>query len=624
MASSFDFIIVGGGTAGLVLACRLSEIPDVQVLVIEAGQDLTSDPRVNMPAMNQSLHGTPSNWRLQTVPQKFLHDRQLKVYGGRVLGGSSALNTFVFVPPSKNQVEAWCALGNPSWSWPEFSRSMSSAYSAQDTPWGSLGHGPLHVSFAAEDTEWPATWRNTISNLGFPVSMNPLSGEICGAHTDPETVHPTEKLRSYAGSAYLEPARSRSNLTVWTDTYVEKIIFDRNTGDNSDPVAIGVQYVQNDNTIRRTVTARKEVILSAGAIHTPRVLELSGVGDPELLQRLEIDVVIDNSYVGENLQNHIYVALVAEVMRRDGFETLDGLLQGDAAALAAAQDALAQGRGPLTGVNTSGSAQMPLPFFSSEAGKQQIDRLLGGSGGDSSEQEQGGKEKEDVEDGLGKATPAFISAHEAFVRSVLGSSTEASAFYSMFPGYMAFDATGNLLPHPGDGLYVTFAVQLAHPLSRGSTHITAASSSAADIEIEPRYLSHAADAEVLARHIQQLVERVKTTEPLASLFVPGGKTVPPAPSHEDEGGKDLSDLEIAKEYVRKACMGAYHFTGTCSQMPREMGGVVDDKGRVYGCRNLRVCDLSIVPIVPRCGSQATAYGLAEHVARMIKSNLGAQ
>lgn len=550
-----------------------------------------------------------------------------------MLGGSSALNTFVFIPPSKNHVEAWSALGNPSWSWPSFSASMSSAYSARDTPWGSLGHGPLHVSFAAEDTRWPTAWRETIFNLGFPASMNPLSGEICGAHRDPETVHATEKLRSYAASAYLQPARSRSNLTVWTDTCVEKILFDRDSsGDGGgDPVAVGVQYVKGGAAVRGIVTARREVILSAGAIHSPRVLELSGVGNPELLQRLGIDVVVDNAHVGENLQNHVLVALTAQVITRDGFETLDALLQGDAEALAAAQDALAKGRGPLTGVNTSGSAQMPLPFFcSSEAGKRQLDRLFSGSSGSGSEkvprQGQGGKEEKEDEEGKGpvKVMPAFIDAHEAFLRSVLASPTEASAFYSMFPGYMAFDVKGNAFPHPGDGLYVTFAVQLSHPLSRGSTHVStttssssSSASSAADVQVDPRYLSHAADVEVLARHVQQLVQQVKTTEPLASLLVAGGKTS----SHSHE---DLSDLEGAKEFVRKACMGAYHFAGTCSQMPRDMGGVVDDEGRVYGCRNLRVCDLSIVPILPRCNTQATAYGLAEHVARMITAGLDAE
>ncbi|KAI1173698.1 GMC oxidoreductase [Nemania sp. FL0916] len=626
MASTFDFVIVGGGTAGLVLAARLSQVPSVQVLVIEAGQDLTADPRVNMPAMSQSLHGTPANWRLQTAPQESLHGRQLNVYGGCLLGGSSAINTFVFLPPSKNHVEAWSALGNPSWSWPRFSASMASAYSAHDTPWGSLGRGPLQVSFAAEDTRWPAVWRETVSNLGFPASMDPLSGEICGAHKDPETVHAIEKLRSYAASAYLQPARSRGNLTVWTDTCVEKILFDRDSSGNGEPVAVGVQYVKG--ATRGTVTAHREVILSAGAIRSPQVLELSGVGDPELLRQLGIDVVVDNAHVGENLQNHLYVALAAQVIARDGFETLDGLLQGDTAALAAAQDALARGRGPLTGINTSGSAQMPLPFFSSSAaGKRQLDRLLSGSSGGAGGQGQGQGKEEEVEKGpaTSKAMPAFIEAHKAFVGSVLASSTEASAFYSMFPGYMAFDGKGNALPHPGDGLYVTFAVQLAHPLSRGSTHITTAtspsssssSSSAAGIQVDPRYLSHTADVEVLARHIQQLVQQVKTTEPLASLFVAGGKTSPH--SHED-----LEDLEGAKKFVREACMGAYHFTGTCSQMPRDMGGVVDDEGRVYGCRNLRVCDLSIVPIVPRCNTQATAYGLAEHMARMIVPGLDAE
>ncbi|KAI0490285.1 GMC oxidoreductase [Xylaria cf. heliscus] len=586
MASVFDFIIVGGGTAGLVLAARLSEAPDIRVLVIEAGEDLTSDPRVNMPAMSQSLINTPSNWRLQTVPQ-------FHVYGGRVLGGSSALNTFIFIPPSENIVNAWSALGNPGWDWPNFSSSMANAYTMENSPWGTVGKGPLHISVAAEETQWPTTWRDTISNLGFPVSMNPLSGKVQGAHTTPESVHPVTKLRSYAGSAYLEPARSRSNMTIWTETLVEKVIFDQD--DRGDPIAAGVQYVRNG--VRNIVKARKEVILSAGTIHSPKILELSGVGNAEILHPLGIDIVIKNPHVGENLQNHVYLGLTSEVVKQDRFETLDGLLQGDPAAIAAAQEALKQGRGPLTGANISASATMPLPILSSETGKQQLDRLF-----------QGFNEEADS----GKVTPAFAKAHESFVRSVLSSPTEASALYTMFPGGMAFAENGDPLPHPGDALYLTFAIHLAHPLSRGSTHITSASPSAPGLEVDPKYLSHPIDLEVLAQHIQ-LLEKIKKTEPLAKHFVRDGKRVPP------EG--DLSDLDVAKEYARKACIGAFHFTGTCSLMPREMGGVVDEKCRVYGCKNLRICDLSIVPLIPRCNTQATAYGVAEHVAKIIKSGL---
>ncbi|KAI0118653.1 GMC oxidoreductase [Nemania sp. FL0031] len=596
MASTFDFVIVGGGTAGLVLAARLSEDPKIQVLVIEAGKDLTSDPRVDMPAMCQSLHDTDSNWRLQTVPQKALGDRQFHIYAGRVLGGSSAINTFIFIPPSENVADSWNALNNPGWEWSNFSQSMASAYTLQDSPWGTLGEGPLHVSFATEETQWPATWRDTLSNLGFPTSMNPLSGKIYGAHMDPESVHPISKLRSYAGSAYLDPARPRSNLTIWTATLVEKVVFDQS--ESGDPVATGVQFVSSG--VRDTVKAQKEVIISAGAINTPRVLELSGVGSAEILEPLGIDIVVNNAYVGENLQNHVYLSIASEVVKQDGFETLDGLLQQDPAVIAAAQEALMKGRGPLTGVNTSGSAQMPLPVFSSEAGKTELDQLF-----------KGASETTD----LGKTTPSFAKAHESFVRSVLESPTEASALYTTFPGYGAFDKNGDPLPHPGDGVYLTVAIHLAHPLSRGSTHITSASASTPGLQIDPKYLSHPLDVEVLARHIQA-VDKIKKTEPLAKHFVQGGKRVPA------EG--DLSDLDTAREYARNACMGAYHFTGTCSMMPREMGGVVDEKCRVYGCKNLRICDLSIVPIIPRCNTQAAAYGVGEHIAKIIKADLQAE
>ncbi|KAI1447076.1 GMC oxidoreductase [Annulohypoxylon stygium] len=593
MSTTFDIIIVGGGTAGLALAARLTEDPNIQVLVIEAGEDLTTDPRVNMPAMSQSLLNTSSNWDLRTIPQKWLGGRQLNVYGGRLLGGSSAINTFLFVPTSKAHVDAWANLGNPGWEWSSFSESMAKTYTLANSPWGTLGEGPLQISFADEETQWPSVWRETLSNLGFPISMNPFSGQQQGAFMDPESVHPTTKLRSYSGAAYLEPARSRSNLTIWTETLVDKVIFSQSNTDAL--IAIGVQYTKDGVT--DIVKAKKEVILGAGTIHTPKILELSGIGDVEILQPLGIDVAINNPHVGENLQNHVYVTFTSEVVKKEGFETLDKLLQQDPTAIAAAQEAMAHGKGPLLGANTSGSAQMPLPYFESENGKHELNEHL-----------KGFNTKVDQ----GKATPAFVRAHESFVRSVIASPTEASALYNTFPGFMIFSDSCAPAPHPpGDDRYLTFAVHLTHPLSRGSTHITSPSATSPGLKIDPNYLSHPLDAEMLARHVQH-VEKIKKAEPLAKLFVRGGKRAPEV---------DLSDLEQVKEYARKSCVGTYHFTGTCSQMPREMGGVVDEKLRVYGCKNLRICDLSIVPIVPRCGTQALAYGIAEHAAKIIKSDL---
>ncbi|KAI3323715.1 GMC oxidoreductase [Xylariaceae sp. AK1471] len=569
MSVVFDFIVVGGGTAGLALASRLSENSKIQVLVIEAGEDLTADPRVTLPAMSQSLLNTPSDWNLQTAPQSMLGGRQLKIPGGRVLGGSSAINAFMFTPTSKAHVNAWAGLGNPGWEWLNFSQSMAKAYSVSDSPWGSIGEGPIHVSFADEKTQWPTVWRETICALGIPSSLNPFSGEFYGAYMTPESVHPATKFRSYSGSAYLEPARSHSNLTVWTQISVDKVIFDKTS--DGDILATGVQYTTND--IAKTVHARKEVILSAGALFTPQILELSGIGDPSILQPLGIDTVIDNPHVGENLQNHTFLGITYDVSEEEG-------------------------KDPLTGSATISSAQMPLPCFSTEKGRRELDELL---------------ENSRAQIDPRKATPEFVKAHESFVHSVLASPTDASALYYLFPEGLTIEGNGMIgPPHPGTDHYLAIGVSLAHPLSRGSTHITSASASPPGLSIDPGYLSNPLDVEVLARHVQQ-VEEMSRTQPLAKQLVRREKRFP-------EAG-DLSDLEVARQFVRETSVGAYHWAGTCAMMPRDLGGVIDEKLRVYGCKNLRVCDLSVVPIVPRGNTQATAYGIAEHAAKIIQSDL---
>ncbi|KAF6811050.1 GMC oxidoreductase [Colletotrichum sojae] len=579
-ATTYDFVIVGGGVSGLVVAARLSENPDIQVLVLEAGEDQTADPRVNIPALGPSLVNTPSDWQFKTVPQAGLGGREIGVSQGRLLGGSGALNGLSFTVTTRSNVEAWAGLGNPGWEWASFSAAQKKAYSIASDEAQS---GPLKLSLPDNaESFWPKVWQDTIRTLGFPEVCDPLSGQGVGSSITPDTVDSATKTRSYAGSAYLQAAKERSNLTVVTGALVEKIVFKTDAGD---VVAEGVQYTKDGE--KKTATAQKEVILTAGTLNSPRLLELSGVGNGELLRGLGIDVVLDNPHVGENLQNHVMVGAAFEALPEH--ETMDGIVRQDPAAVGAAMEAYGKGSGPFSRSGTSATAQLPLP--DSEEVAQLLDTLEGPKT---------------------TATPGFTTAIQKFVRSVLTSPSEPSAYYLSFPGYALFGPNGSMAPPPaGDEKYFTFGLLLAHPLSRGSSHITSASLEAPAVAIDPAYLSHPLDVEVLARHVQ-LVEKIASSEPLRSQLKAGGKRVPAAP---------LTDLEEAKKFVRETAVGAHHFTGTCSMMPRELGGVVDEKLRVHGIRNLRVADASIVPITVRANPQATVYAIAEKAADLIKASL---
>lgn len=312
---SFDYVIVGGGASGLLVATHLSEDPEVQVLVIEAGDDLTADPRVNVPAMWTQLCGSSADWRFKTSPQKALDGRQMEFSQGRLLGGSAALNTMLFILSAKSNLDQWAELGNEGWDWDSLCKSLSKVYkldppSAASAP----GDGVINVSIPKETDKWPQAWRESIDGLGLPVENDPLGGNVLGAVTYPESVDPKTKTRSYVVSAYLGAASSRPNLTVRTSVQVDKVLFDSSSG--GEPVATGVEYTltkDGEELSGQTVTARREVILSAGAINTPRILELSGVGNKSRLETLGVPVVVDNPSVGENLQNHVVVPLSFEV-----------------------------------------------------------------------------------------------------------------------------------------------------------------------------------------------------------------------------------------------------------------------------------------------------------------------
>lgn len=516
-------------------------------------------------------------------------NREIGFPQGKLLGGSSALNGLAFSATSKASVDAWETLGNPGWAWSEFSESMKKSFSSNEGL--SEGSGPIQLSAPEDDSKWPTVWKKTLEALGYPSTGNPFEGQFSGSTVVPDSIQPATKQRSYSANAYLESARLRKNLTVWTKAEAERILFDT----SADIVATGVQLTKDGET--QTVKARKEVILTAGTINSPKLLELSGVGNAELLKSLGIDVVIDNPNVGENLQNHPMCTLSFEVKDQEGFDTIDKLARQDGATIAAAMDAYSKQKGPFSKSGANVVAQLPTPKVETGANPSELAQFLQSKAPEA-----------------GQAPTSFQEHHEAFVRSVLSSSTEASACYTAIPGFAGPTGDGWMAPTPpGDEKYFTISLLLAHPLSRGSVHLKQLPSGSKALAIDPKYLTHPVDVEVMARHLQ-LVEKIASSEPLAAHLKLDGKRNPSAPPPGS-----FANLDAAKDYLKKTAIGAHHFTGTCSMMARELGGVVDAQLRVYGCRNLRVCDASIIPLTPRTNPQATVYGVAEHAARIIKA-----
>jgi choline dehydrogenase-like flavoprotein len=279
-------------------------------------------------------------------------------------------------------------------------------------------------------------------------------------------------------------------------------------------------------------------------------------------------------------------------------ETIDAFFRQEPDAVAAAmQEYGTKGTGPLSTSNMITMAQLPLPEFHTEAGRKEIDQLLGAMDPDTDARRSP------------TTTPAFAAAHENFVRSILTDTSEALGNYVFGSAYAPFDAPCPTYRAPGK--HVSVAIELSHPLSRGSVHITSAApehaSSNGGLRIDPRYFSHPLDLEVLARQIRFTEDIISRAEPLMRYLKPYTKR--------------FMDLEVAKDYVRRTADGAYHYSGTCSMMPRAMGGVVNNRLRVYGCSNLRVCDASIVPLEPTANPQAVIYGVAELGASLIKEDI---
>ncbi|HVC37908.1 MAG TPA: GMC family oxidoreductase N-terminal domain-containing protein [Gammaproteobacteria bacterium] len=296
----FDYVIVGGGSAGCVLAARLSEDPDVSVCLLEAGGAGRSW-LVRVPFGMVLTVPTPFiNWGFKTVPQRELNGRRLYQPRGRVLGGSSTLNAMIYTRGHPSDYDAWAAAGNPSWSWaevlPYFKRAENNSR-FHDAYHG--GEGPQPVSDSFSGNPMHGVFLDAARQAGFVVmpDFNGVQQEGVGVYQ----VTQRQGERWSAARAYLEPNLSRSNLTVLTGARAQRVLFDGRR-------ANGVQYRCGGRL--GNVSARREIILSAGTFQSPQLLMLSGIGHGEDLQNLGIDALQHLPCVGANLQDHLDYTLI--------------------------------------------------------------------------------------------------------------------------------------------------------------------------------------------------------------------------------------------------------------------------------------------------------------------------
>lgn len=295
MKNSFDYLVVGGGSAGSVLASRLTEDPDVTLCLFEAGGTGDGWPVTVPAALVLMIPSKLNNWAFETVPQKGLQGRRGYQPRGKALGGSSAINAMVYTRGHHADYDDWAALGNEGWGWndvfPYFKRSEHNERLGNE--WHGRG-GPLWVSDLRTDNPFQARWLDAARECGLPVTDDFNGAEQEGVGIYQVTQKNGERWS--AARAYLFPhLKTRGNLTVETGAQVRRIVFDGKR-------AVGVEVTRGGNV--ETVWAKKEVILSAGALQSPQLLMLSGVGPKDELERLGIPVAADLPGVGENLQDH--------------------------------------------------------------------------------------------------------------------------------------------------------------------------------------------------------------------------------------------------------------------------------------------------------------------------------
>ncbi|RDB27705.1 Pyranose dehydrogenase 3 [Hypsizygus marmoreus] len=595
----YDYIIVGGGSAGLVLANRLSANPAFTVGVIEAGLYWPDEPGINVPGMFGSLNGNATfDWNIATTLQPGIHNRSLPHPRGKVLGGSSAIQFHNYNRGSKQEYDAWAEMGNEGWDWdgifPYFVKmdnvtpgdngflpgltERPGTASVQD----GATQGPItvtHNSNASAITPWVAEWHKSWQNNGAFMNADPEGGNNTGMTLTARPVDPV-KGRVYSTNAFLEPVLDRKNLYVLTGAEATKILFANATGVNASLIATGVEYGTPVNTMLYTASATREVILSAGSLKSPQVLELSGVGNRTILERLGITTLLDLPQVGENLQDHLEWNQDFLLKEDIPYETWD-VYRNETRDAEAWQEYLAN----RTGIYNASPASLgffPLQTFPDAFNVTDLVAEL------------------DQELAAADLTPIRKKQFEIQRRQLIEGKVSQVEIVMLPKGGLI---KSNYPVIPGRS-YLTAITLLLRPYSTGNVHINSTDPFAVPL-VDPKYNQFSFDSKVAVQWTE-FARKVMLSDPIGQYVE--RPVQPPASVETPEQWDD---------YCREWTISVWHPVGSTSMAPREIGGVVDNKMVVYGTQNVRVVDAGSMPINIAAHTVATVYAIAEKTSDII-------
>ncbi|KJK77220.1 hypothetical protein H634G_07527 [Metarhizium anisopliae BRIP 53293] len=565
-ASKYDYIVIGGGTSGLVIANRLSEDRNVSVLVIEAGKSVLNNANVTDVDGYGLAFGTDIDWQYKSVNQTYGGNKELVFRAGKAVAGTSAINGMAYTRAEDVQIDAWQTIGNEGWTWekllPYYLQSEkltipSQSQVSKGASYNASLHGksgPLDVGFFdIPDNDLTGVLNTTMNGLGIPWVEDVNGGKMRGFNIFPSTINVAANVREDAARAYYWPVASRQNLHLLVDTFVNRIIW-QDKANNSDHVTASGVEVTLANGTTSVVSANREVIVSAGALKSPGILELSGIGDATLLEKHEIPVQVNLPTVGENLQDQTNAQSGAAIK-----------------------------------ANMTSATHVVYPNVYDIYGNQT--------------------------DSLALSMQKKIKDYARATAEVSNGIMKASDLEALFQ--VQYDLIFKQRTPIAEILYsargdnaISSEYWTLLPFARGNVHISSSDPTAMPI-INPNFFMLDWDLDSMIA-VAKYIRTSFSAGPLGKLVE--GVTIPdPAVV-----GDDASDAAWKKWLLDGHYRSNFHPVGTAAMMPREKGGVVDNKLKVYGTSNVRVVDASILPYQV-CGHlTSTLYAMAELTAELIK------